>query len=64
MTLKEYLTVKKISFRAFSKKVNVDAAHLCRLAGGTHMPSMETALKIYLASDRKVSFLSWFQDES
>lgn len=61
MTLKEYLTKHKITFRAFSVKVDIDAAQLNRYANGQYKPSLENAYKIYKATRTRVTFLSWFE---
>lgn len=61
MTLKEYLKENRITFRAFSQRVDIDAAQLNRYANKVQMPSMESAHKIYVATKKKVTFLSWFE---
>ena len=63
MTLKEYLQKYGISFRAFSKIVDIDQAQLNRYANGIHKPSLETAYKIYKATKKKVNLKDWFHGQ-
>lgn len=62
MTLKEYLTKNKISFRSFSKVVNIDQAQLNRYANGIQQPSLGNAYKIYKATKKKIKLEDWFAD--
>lgn len=62
MTLKDYISKFRITFRAFSKIVDIDQAQLNRYANGIQKPSLESAYKIYLATNKKVELKDWFND--
>lgn len=63
MTLKDYLSKKKLTYRAFSKKVDIDSAQLVRWANGQILPSLKNAYKIYKATRGQVKLHDWFKDE-
>ena len=60
MTLKEYLARNGLTFRAFSKVVDIDYSQLNRYANGVQLPSLENALKIKNATGGKVCLEDWF----
>lgn len=60
MPFLEYLKKEGMTFRAFSKIVDIDQTQLSRYAHGRKKPSLENAYKIYLASKKKIKLEDWF----
>lgn len=54
------MILKKLSFRALGRKVDIDAAQLNRYANGLHLPSLENALKIKNGTQKRVRLEDWF----
>jgi len=55
MTLKEYLKLRKISYRTFAEIVGVDHTYVWRLKNGERRPSPDVALKIEKATKGMVT---------
>ena len=61
MVLKQYLVKNMITYRAFSKMVEIDSAQIARYANGLRLPNLRNALKIFKATKKQVALEDWFK---
>lgn len=61
-TLREYLKKHKLTLRAFSIISDIDQSQLSRYLNGFSKPTIESAYKIYRASNRFVKMEEWVDD--
>jgi DNA-binding XRE family transcriptional regulator len=59
MRLKEYLSKTKMKQARFAEQVGTTRANLCQLVAGQHVPSLDLALRIQVASGGLVTVADW-----
>jgi hypothetical protein len=64
MLLREYLAWEKIDQKDFAKKAGIAVSSLGNYICGRRFPSSSAINKIYVASDKKVTFEDWSQQFS
>lgn len=64
MKLKEYLTKSDITQAQFGRKTGISVAALSQYITGKAVPSLQTAVKIWKATKRKVRPEEWIDETS